>query len=251
MCKKLKLFALIVLVISTMADICPPYPDPPTETPPDVCPSWDTDCDNISDAVETNDANSYLGLDPNSVDTNFSVAHGYPWDGWIENAFNLVNEGTGYSHYNPEKGEPLIDTDDWSVLTLINMIEGAGRDWYSNGYIPPRIGVGDLSKGDQYTQQFGGYFPPHKCHQNGLEVDIRYVRNDGNEGGLNVYTQPSLYDQSATVKLMNFLCWNGDVVEIVVSRYAFVGGEVITEDTTTGHDDHFHVRIEDPDGTGN
>lgn len=216
--------------------------------PEDECPSWDTDCDGISNAVETNDANSYLNLDPDTPDDNPSIAHGNPCDGWLENALNLPNEGTGYKHY---LGIDTIDHDDWGVLHLINMIEGAGRDWYNDIFYSVRMGVGDLSWGNQYTQQFGGYWWPHDCHQNGLEVDMRYVRNDGIWGSLNVYTQPSLYDQDATVRLMNFLYWNGDVVEIIVSRYAWVGGEVITVDTTTEHDDHFHVRIEDPDGTGN
>ncbi len=137
-------------------------PDESSEEPTDVCPSWDTDCDSISNAVETNDANSYLNLDTNTVDANPSIAHGCPCagcgGGWIDNALNMVNTGTGYYHYNPER----IDTDDWGTLHLVNMIEGASRAWYSDNRVPPRIGVGDLSWGDKNTQQFGGYFLPHK-----------------------------------------------------------------------------------------
>lgn len=218
-------------------------------SPDDVCPYWDTDCDDISNAVETNDANSYLYLDPNWPDPNPSIAHGLPCNGWIEDALNMVNYGTGYYHY---PGDDPTDTDDWGVLHLIDMIEGASRDWYGSDYCPPRIGVGDLSKGDAGTQEFGGnWLPDHTCHQNGLEVDIRYVRNDGQDLGLNIYTQSSLYDQDATIRMMNLLCWNANVAEIIVGQHAWITGEVITVDTTTEHDNHCHVRIEDPDGTGN
>jgi hypothetical protein len=250
--KNIKFMILILLLLSTLADKCDDG-TVITETPTDNCPSWDTDCDGISNAVETNDANSYLGLNPDSADANPSIAHGYPWNGWIGNALNMVNQGTGYYHYNPDKS--TIDTDDWGVLHLINMIEGAGRLWYTNGYPPPRIGVGDLSWGDQYTQQFGGPWPgdEHTWHQNGTEVDFRYVRNDGQEASLNVRTQPSLYDTNATVALMNYLFANSHSIYIMVSPHCGIefSGITVVYDQSGEHDNHFHLRIEDPDGTGN
>jgi hypothetical protein len=175
-----------------------------TEQPPDNCPYWDTDCDGISNAVETNSANSYLYLNPDLYDYNPTLARGKPCStdcvgtecGWIEDALNMVNQGTGYYHYNPEKRS--VDHDDWGTLALINMIEAAGRTWSDHNCVPPRINVGDLSWGDTSTLEFGGYFYPHICHQNGLEVDIRYVRNDGQDESLNVRTQPSLYDLPGT-----------------------------------------------------
>lgn len=252
---KIKYVILCLLLVGTLGDICIKI-DPTViiETPEDTCPSWDTDCDDISNAVETNDANSYLNLDPDTPDDNPSIAHGYPCDGWIENALNMVNQGTGYYHYNPEKDETTIDTDDWGVLHLINMIEGAGRDWYDNIFYSVRIGVGDLSKGDQYTQEFGGLFPPHKCHQNGLEADFRYVRNDGFEIGLNLAdsTQWQYFDEDATKALFRYLMTNANVDSIFVDTvHTSLGdlGDFIVH--KSGHSDHFHVRIVDPDGTGN
>jgi len=258
---KLKLMLLPLVAVSTMGNRCDWFTTPYTitEQPPDECPWWDRDCDGISNAVETNGANSYLDLDTAVFDANPSIAHGWPCStqcvgtecGWIENALNMVNTGTGYYHYNPEK----IDRDDWGTLHLINMIEGTGRDWYNNRP-PPRIGVGDLSWGDQNTQQFGGYWSDHICHQNGLEVDIRYVRNDGLEVGLNLGTADSIYFYvGATVALLNYLFNNSNPDKIYVSSYCrgkivFTGIDTVY-DATGGHDDHFHLRIQDPDGTGN
>jgi|GEM_PF-2578248 len=240
----LPIAAMATMEISCDVDTISPSDYP--EQPPDACPSWDTDCDGISNATETNDANAYLNLDPDSPDANPSIAHGQPCNGSLENGLNLMNEGTGYWHYNPEK----IDYDDWGVLHLINMIEGAGREWHDNNWWPPRISVGDMSL------RYGGPFPPHGCHENGLEVDIRYVRNDGLEVGLNLGTADSIYfDVSATVALMSYLLDNSNSIKIYLSSYC--RGKIIftaidtVYDTTGGHDDHFHWRIQDPDGTGN
>lgn len=248
------LLLLPIAAMATMETSCKEdtlSPSDYTEQPPDACPSWDRDCDGISNAVETNDANSYLNLDTNAFNANPSIAHGCPCTsscyGWIENALNLMNEGTGYYHY---RGPDAVDTDDWGVLDLINMIEGAGRDWDSDYRVPPRIGVGDLSWGDQYTQQFGGPWD-HSCHQNGLEVDIRYVRNDGLDTSLNIAESDSVYyNPAATSFLMNRLIDHADIEVILYdSVHAGILGWPLLH--WPGHSDHFHVRIEDPDGTGN
>jgi len=233
-------------------------PKPPDiqERPPDTCPIWDTDCDDISNAVETNDANSYLNLNPSIKNANSSIAHGTPYNGWIEKAFNMVNTGTGYWHYNPEKVKAM-DTDDWGVLHLINMIEGAGRNWYSDGLVPPRISVGDLSWGDASTLNFGGPWPggDHAWHQNGLEVDVRYVRKDDEELPLNIHSNPANYDNIATMHLINRLGWNSKMALIIISpdcRIDFYdSSNIVFDSIDRKHDDHFHYRIVDPDGTDN
>jgi hypothetical protein len=251
---RLKFWHLIALIIFIPYVLCSMgciWDKPKTDVVSDSHPSWDTDGDNISNAVETNDANSYLNLDPNTKNANPSIAHGQPCGGWIQNALNLPDQGTGYYHY---LGTDPIDTDDWSVLHLINMIEGAGRLWYTNGYPPPRIGVGDLSWGDQYTQQFGGYWPPHNCHQNGTEADFRYVRNDGQEIGLDISSADSIYyDVDATTALIDYLFANSNSIYIIVSPHCHIefSGITVVYDQSGKHDNHFHLRIEDPDGTGN
>ena len=158
-----------------------------------------------------------------------------------------MNNETGYYRYNPEKSvkDLLIDTDDWGVLHLINMIENAGRDWYDNFMTPPRIGVGDMSLRN------GGKWDDHSSHKNGLDVDVRYVRKDHMDTTLNIRIQPSLYDSSATLSLMRYMVDNGSVQLIILSPYAGIIGNGVIADTTGAHDNHFHVRIFDPDGTQN
>jgi hypothetical protein len=108
--------------------------------------------------------------------------------------------------------------------------------------------VNDLSKGDAGSRQFGGYFSPHSSHQNGLDVDIRYIRNDGSEAPLNIAGPDSIYyDPDATVSVMNCLIANANVSMIFIdSVHAGLSGSILHN--LAGHSDHFHVRIFDPDG---
>jgi len=161
---------------------------------------------------------------------------------------NLVNQDSGYDHY---LNDP-IDSDDWGTAHLLFMIEEAARGWHRCEYTPPRICVGDLSWGNKDNQEFGGYFSPHVCHQNGLEVDIRYVRNDGAEDPLDISTSDSLFfDEYATGSLINFLIRSADVDLIYIDfNHTTIRREGITYHAK-GHSDHFHVRISDPDGTNN
>lgn len=243
---KLKLALLPLVVFPTMGGnlICTDEYDPSqfVETPPDHCPSWDTDCDAISTATETNNANAYLNLDTSTFDPNPSLALGQPRSGTLSNGLNLVNQGPGYYHYI---NDDSLDSDDWGVLHTINMIEGAGRDWLGDDMTPPRVGVGDLSL------RYGGPWPDHSSHQNGLDVDIRYVRNDDLDTTLNIAEIDSVYyDLRATIILMNCLVDNGNIQVIFHDSVHshVVGGPLMH---WPGHSTHFHVRIEDPDGTSN
>ncbi|NIW78116.1 MAG: hypothetical protein GWN16_01070, partial [Calditrichae bacterium] len=68
-------------------------PSPPGSTPQSP---WDFDGDDISDAVEENNANGHLGFDPFDPDANPSRARGLPWDGELDGGINLPNQGSGY-----------------------------------------------------------------------------------------------------------------------------------------------------------
>ena len=215
-----------------------------TETPEEKCPWWDSDCDSISNATETNSANSYLFLDPYTPDANPSVARGSPCNGSIQNALNLMDQGGGYHHYNPDSPGDVYD---WGVLHLIDMIELAGGIWEDRWMGGPRIGVGDMSLRN------GGYFPPHSCHRNGLEADFRYIRNDWQEIGVNIAEADSVYfDEEKTLDAICLLMRYVNVELVYVDTF-HCGLDSIDGRIThwPGHSDHLHVRIVDPDGTGN
>jgi murein endopeptidase len=143
-----------------------------------------------------------------------------------------------------------MDFDDWGVLAMLNVLEGVGRDWYSGDEVLPRVGIGDISKGDTSTQQFGGEWTGHGSHENGLDVDVRYVRCDKSEGSLNIAANPSNYDMNLTSNLISDFIRSGRILLILVDTVN-IGFDCDYFVHWLDHSDHFHVRIVDPDGTDN
>lgn len=108
----------------------------------------------------------------------------------------------------------------------------------------PNFGIGDISL---FT---GGPFPPHMYHQNGLEVDMRYIRLDGQNQPCDLTPDqgsPCPYDIVTTQFLINTISDEGfsRLVKIIVSPDAFLQPFAfeLEEDDTGGHDNHFHVRM--------
>lgn len=234
-----------ILKIILMNFICLLLTNCTDERPIDYNPvPWDTDLDGISNCVENNNANSHHNFNPNQQDNNPSIAHGLPYNGTLGGGINICDNNTGYYHF---LGTDPVDTDDWSTLKLVQVIEAGGRRWQQNYNF--NFGFGDMSL------QNGGAFPDHVSHQNGLDVDMRYIRTDGQQLALDIAENPQLYDAQATVDLMNFLIQEGDYIVthiFVDTNYARIGnksGNVLHH--LTGHTNHFHVRIQDPDGTNN
>ncbi|MGB2716773.1 MAG: penicillin-insensitive murein endopeptidase [Vicinamibacterales bacterium] len=154
-----------------------------------------------------------------------------------------LGPGPGYYHF---LGTDPPNTDNWGGCeTMIDLIEWVGEEWSATN--TTRMGVGDISR------EGGDDFPPHDSHQNGLDVDVRYMRNDGNEIPLNVAQNPSAYDQSETIELLNIWMLSGMVDRVWVDKAAginpldFPGMTVIVDDTGE-HANHIHIRLRDPDG---
>lgn len=129
---------------------------------------------------------------------------------------------------------------------MLALIVQTGTLW-SQAHASPKIGILDISR------QGGGLFQPHSSHQNGLDADIRYVRNDGQEIGLDLQSQPSAYSRQLTIELLTLLAASGQVTEVFVDPAAQitqgdVPGTTIVVDPSGEHINHFHIRLIDPDG---
>lgn len=230
---------------------------------------WDQDGDTISTETELNSANTvaYGGFYNFSTvrwDTNYSQARGTATFGELYKGMNLRDFGTGYTHYDFCDG---TDVDDWGTGHLVRLIEGAGRWWFQLKSTSARMQVGDLSR------KLGGEFPGnpaipacaqgHKYHRQGVDVDIRYVRSDDQELPLNICEQDAPYDPAQTSALISsFLAAEhpDDANARMDSVFVDLDCLNIPDTTTTGrrwafhsdgHQNHFHVRIRDPDGSGN
>jgi len=169
---------------------------------------------------------------------------GTPCNGSLDGGGQLgETAGTGYTHYHGS--DPPTFQDTWGDTDyIVKTIKDIATQW--NGlHAMPRINVGDISKSG------GGAMSGHSCHQNGLEADIRYVRNDGTEGPLDLSTDSTLYSKTLTVELMQLFVATGLVDLIYVhpdSDIAASDVAGVVQDSSATHINHFHVRLMDPDG---
>jgi len=234
----------------------------------DRCPRWDTDCDSISNAVEIDPPNSMYHFDTTRKDANPSIAFGAPDNGSLAGGLNLPEYNEGYYQYRPSSDPrwdgylgSMPDSNDWGTLAAINAIEATARAWvdpvpttnicsrYSSEYGgTPRshqFDIGDISKlgGGPWLNSDGR--TRHKSHQNGLDIDVRYPRKDGQNLPLDVRTDPAHYDTSSTADLMTCFI-NKSNVDLIFADSASIGiwGGALVNDT--GHHTHFHVRIHHP-----
>jgi penicillin-insensitive murein endopeptidase len=156
------------------------------------------------------------------------------------------SDGTGRFHYHGDDLVGFVDTagvNEW----LIETIKDVGNRWYQIHPSGPRMATGDTSKAGG-----GSWSPNHQCHQNGLEVDVRYLKNSG-EGPLDLITDPSTYSKALTIQLLQEYVGTGRVRRIYVDPAADitatdVPGVEIDNGPNRTHRNHFHVELNDPDG---
>lgn len=108
----------------------------------------------------------------------------------------LGGSGTGYTPYRSAGSQ-------YGTAQTIAFIKDLGRTWASTHPNDPVIQVGEISK------QGGGPLPPHKSHQQGIDFDLRYMRNDGRVGLTT--TTSATYSQPLTQDLVNILRGTGQV----------------------------------------
>jgi hypothetical protein len=217
-------------------------------------PLYDRDRDGISDLVEANNyGTNTLNLRSTIPDNPLSLATGSTTNGNIIGSVKLPEEGIGYRHFYGSDG---LNMDNWGTLKLIKIIEQVGREWNQLHPTGPRISIGDLS-----LQGGGRFYPPpllheHDWHQQGVDVDVRYVKNDGGEGPCNINPHPTLdppdtpqcnFNYINTKKLLDLFCKAGAKEILVDSTSALQndtyipGCQVQFDDPAHRH--HFHVRI--------
>lgn len=197
--------------------------------------AFDSDGDGISNSIERNNReNRYADLETGRCDSDPSRPQGRPHDGRIDGSLNLPDVGAGYRHF---RGTDPVDADDWGSLALLTCLEDVGRALKPKNI---RLDVGDLSL------RGGGRFKPHASHQNGRDVDLRYVRKDRRLSPLDLRFQPDEYDPGATRDLIEAFFENCKVSLIFADvdrlRFDVRDRPVLPAD---GHSNHFHVRIEE------
>lgn len=154
-------------------------------------------------------------------------------DGCLIDAWQLPKSGFGYYHY---AGTDEPGTDNWGTKELIDLIENVGFDWYLLHSEGPRIGILDMSL------QYGGPFPPHETHQNGLDVDVRYVRKDDVEAPITI-NDPQYDRDRSGVLISLFLDYGAEFIFTSDTELAQLDPQI---KFVPQHENHFHVRLPQP-----
>lgn len=253
--------SILVLRLLAFAQACQ------SDTPVVDCTTsaWDTDCDGISDAVETSPANGRYNLVPTRKDSDPSFPNGTPENGSLTNGLKLPDANPGYYEYRPAsdpRWDQQPDSNDWGTLRVINAIEASSRGWidvspptnvcnvhsclYCGTPRATQFGVGDISKfgGDLWLHSYDAG-RRHDFHRNGLEVDIRYIRKDRNPIPLDIQANPQDYDINATYDLMScFVNKSPKGVSLIYADSASLGfWDPTVLVNKPGHTNHFHVRV--------
>lgn len=140
----------------------------------------------------------------------------------------LPSAGVGFTTYNRENE----GADQYGTAATIDKIVALGRAW---SVLSPEVpfAVGDISR------KGGGVMPPHKSHQQGVDVDLRPLRRDGQNLPTDFMSQT--YSRERTRQLIETI----RQVEPTATIF-FNDPELIRAGLTkylTGHHNHVHVRF--------
>lgn len=167
-----------------------------------------------------------------------SEAQGSANSGRLAEGVRMPDRWPGLYTYDPQTQRPPGSPDrTWGTARLVRELLDLGEWWARTYPNQPRLGIGDLSL------RVGGPVIGHASHQNGLDVDIRLARADGQEAGVDAAT----YDRELTQAVVDRLVARGASLVLIGPSLDLTGpaGVVVR---WPNHDDHLHVRFPDPDG---
>ena len=167
------------------------------------------------------------------VDWRESDPGGSPNGGSLTNAVRLPVSGTGYYTYDPrtQRAPGGLGTR-WGTTHLVRELLALGEWWHRTHPDAAPLGIGDLSR------RHGGTIDGHSSHQNGLDVDIRLARRDGQQAPAN----PSTYSRDLTQDVVDHMAARGASLILIGPSLDLTGPSgVVTR--WPNHDDHLHIRF--------
>jgi peptidoglycan hydrolase-like protein with peptidoglycan-binding domain len=142
----------------------------------------------------------------------------------------LPKTGTGFVGVKSESRR-------FGLSETIEALKQVGQRWQSRYPSGPLVQISDIS------QQGGGALKPHSSHRMGIDVDIRFIRNDGNLGSVNplIRSEAPFFDRARTQDLVNMIRANGvlKVHKLWVNQRIGLSGI----DGDNIHNNHMHVRF--------
>jgi murein endopeptidase len=162
------------------------------------------------------------------------------WAGRLRRGVQLPAEGPDWFTWDPVlKRTPNRGWRRWGADRLIRTVLAVLAEYRAANPFAPRVGVGDLSRrhGGDFGPRFGGL--GHMSHQNGLDADFYYPREDGLER--RPY-HPSQVDEELAQDLVDRFVAAGARTVYVGPRLSLRGPRRVVV-PLVHHDDHLHVRL--------
>jgi murein endopeptidase len=162
------------------------------------------------------------------------------WAGGLRRGVQLPAEGPDWFTWDPVlKRTPGRGWRRWGTDRLLRTVLRVLAEYRAAHPEVPRVGIGDLSRrhGGEFGPRFGGL--GHVSHQNGLDVDVYYPREDGLER--RPY-KPAQVDEPLSQELVDRFVAAGARAIYVGPRLRLRGPRRIVV-PLVHHDDHLHVRL--------
>ena len=152
----------------------------------------------------------------------------------------LPSEGADF-FFDPVLGvEPNRDWRRWEADSTIRTLLTVLSEYRAAHPGAPRLGIGDLSRpqGGPFGRRFGGL--GHASHQNGLDVDLYYPRDDGLELPPQSVAE---INRELSADLVRRFVRARAVYVFVGPRTKLRAGPRWVVQKLVFHDDHMHVRL--------
>jgi murein endopeptidase len=160
--------------------------------------------------------------------------------GSLVHGVRLPPEGRAFFTWDPVlRRSPNRAWRRWGTDRLVRVVLTVAREFHAAHPRAPRLAVGDLSRprGGDFGPRFG--YIGHASHQNGLDVDVYYPRQDGQE---RAPLDASFIDRALSQELVDrFLAAGAQL--IFVGPSTGLRGPQARVQPLVNHDNHLHVRL--------
>ena len=174
-----------------------------------------------------------------------SVSLGLPYRGRLVRGVRLPARGLHFTTWDPQlRRSPSRWWRRYGNDYLVRMVlRVARRHATAEAVPPPPMLVGDLSRprGGAFGRRFGAL--GHSSHQNGLDVDVYYPRRDGRNAPPRTVRQ---VDLRLAQRLVDLFVAAGAKRVLVGPNVPLTGPRGVVK-PWPNHDNHLHVRIENPE----
>ena len=170
-----------------------------------------------------------------------STSIGAPAAGRLQNGVRLPASGRAFFTWDPVlRRSPNRPWRRWGTDRLVRMVLTVARAYHARHPTRARIAIGDLSRphGGDFGPRFG--YIGHVSHQNGLDVDVYYPRDDARE---RAPRDASEIDARLSQELLDRFLAAG-ATTIFIGPNTNLRGPAGVVVPLANHDNHMHVRID-------